>query len=143
MPTEPTSWASSPDVRGRMQRQRSEGTNPELLLRRELHRRGLRFRVHRRLVLGMRHSTDIVFGPAKVAVYVDGCFWHGCPEHYRPPLSNPGYWRVKIERNQARDSETGRMLQEAGWAVVRVWEHDDVVQAAARVEAIVRSRRPA
>jgi len=126
-----------------MQLQRSEDTNPEVRLRRALHARGLRFRVHRRLLAGARRETDIVFGSTKVAVYVDGCFWHGCPEHYRPPTTNPEYWLPKIERNRSRDRETETLLASSGWLVVRVWEHEDTDAAAERVSRTVLGRRAA
>ena len=125
-----------------MSRQRRRDTWPELLIRRELHRRGLRYRVSRRVVLGLRSAPDIVFGPAKVAVFVDGCFWHGCPQHATWPASNAEWWRTKIERNQQRDLATDAVLSAAGWEVIRIWEHDDPVEAADLVERIVRRRRP-
>jgi DNA mismatch endonuclease (patch repair protein) len=89
-----------------------------------------------------RRRADIVFGQAKVAVFVDGCFWHGCPEHGRRAHEvNSWYWPAKIVRNQTRDQDTDRRLIEAGWHVVRVWEHDDAVTAADAIEAAVRTRR--
>jgi DNA mismatch endonuclease (patch repair protein) len=116
-------------------------TLPELALRSELHRRGLRFRVDRAPVPGLRSRADIVFGPAHVAVYVDGCFWHSCPEHGTRPKANAEWWEQKLNRNQERDAETDRTLRENGWAVVRIWEHEDPIEAADRVEAAVKSRR--
>jgi DNA mismatch endonuclease (patch repair protein) len=136
------SFASSAQVRQRMQDQRREGTRPEAALRRALHGRGLRFRLHRKLLPHLRRTADIVFGPSRVAVFVDGCFWHGCPEHYVPPRSNAGYWNPKIERNRERDRETARLLSDAGWLVVRVWEHDDVDTAAESIAKAVRTRHP-
>jgi DNA mismatch endonuclease (patch repair protein) len=124
-----------------MSRLRRRDTAPEVALRSELHRRGLRFRVDRAPAPGIRSRADIVLGPAKVAVYVDGCFWHGCPEHGTMPKSNAEFWRAKLARNKERDSETDRRLRGQGWAVVRVWEHEDPVEAADRVETLVRSRR--
>jgi len=115
-------------------------TAPELALRSELHRRGLRFRVDRAPVRGVRSRADIVFGPARVAVYVDGCFWHSCPEHATKPQANAEFWERKLTRNRERDAETNRRLQEHGWAVVRIWEHQDPTEAADRVESLVRSR---
>jgi DNA mismatch endonuclease, patch repair protein len=116
-------------------------TKPELALRSELHRRGLRFRVDRAPVPGLRSRADIVFGPARVAVYVDGCFWHSCPEHGTRPKANADWWERKLDRNQERDRETDRVLREHGWEVVRVWEHEDPVKAADRVEAALRDVR--
>ncbi|CAL9619256.1 hypothetical protein SUDANB95_05775 [Actinosynnema sp. ALI-1.44] len=129
------------DVSARMSRQRSRDTGIEVALRRELHRLGLRYRVHRRPVRAVRREADVVFGPAKVAVFVDGCFWHGCPDHGTWPKRNSDFWRTKIESNQARDLNTDEVLAEAGWLSIRVWEHEDPATAAARVHATVQSRR--
>lgn len=115
-------------------------TAPEVALRSELHRRGLRFRVDRAPVRGVRSRADVVLGPAQVAVYVDGCFWHLCPEHGTKPKANAEFWDRKLKRNSERDAETNRLLQEHGWAVLRIWEHEDPVEAADRVEKLVRSR---
>jgi DNA mismatch endonuclease (patch repair protein) len=115
-------------------------TLPELALRSELHRRGLRFRVDRAPLPGLRSRADIVFGPARVAVYVDGCFWHSCPEHATKPKANAEWWEQKLKRNRERDAETNRVLRENGWEVVRIWEHEDPVVAADRVEVAVRAR---
>jgi len=115
-------------------------TTPELAIRSELHRRGLRFRVDRAPVPGLRSRADIVFGPARVAVYVDGCFWHSCPEHATRPKANAEWWEQKLNRNQERDAETDRFLRERGWTVVRIWEHEDPVEAANRVERAVRPK---
>ncbi|MGQ0617216.1 MAG: very short patch repair endonuclease [Acidimicrobiia bacterium] len=126
-----------------MSDQRSADTAPELALRRSLHRLGLRYRVHRQPVPGLRRTADIVFGPARVAVFVDGCFWHGCPDHGRRHHEvNGWYWPDKIARNQARDADTDRRLAEDGWTVLRVWEHEAPADAAARIAGAVRSRRP-
>lgn len=135
-------FASSDAVRRRMQAQRRHDTGPEMALRRVLHRRGLRYRLHVRPLPGLRRSADIVFRRARVAVFVDGCFWHGCPEHGRRAHDvNSWYWPAKIERNRERDADTNRQLDAAGWSVIRIWEHDDPVAAAANIEAEVRRRR--
>lgn len=134
---------SSEQVSSRMSRQARRDTAPEILLRRELHRRGLRFRVSRRVVTSLRSEADIVFGPARVAVYVDGCFWHSCPLHATNPVANAEWWQAKLNRNRARDRATDEALLAAGWAVVRVWEHENPVEAADRVEAVVATRRSA
>lgn len=118
-------------------------TTPELALRSELHRRGFRFRVDRAPVPGLRSRADIVFGPARVAVYVDGCFWHSCPEHGTRPKANADWWGRKLDRNQERDRETDRVLGEHGWEVVRIWEHEDPIEAADRVAKAVGRRRRA
>jgi DNA mismatch endonuclease (patch repair protein) len=133
--------ASSPAVSARMSRQARTGTAPELQLRKELHRRGLRFRVATRALPQLRSLADIVFRPTKVAVYVDGCFWHSCPIHATSPASNAAWWREKLDRNVARDRATDAALTGAGWTVVRVWEHEDPVEVAERIEALVRARR--
>jgi DNA mismatch endonuclease (patch repair protein) len=116
--------ASSPDALRRMKAARQRDTNPELALRRELHRMGLRYRVDERPLPGIRRRADVTFRSARVAVFVDGCFWHGCPEHGTSPKANAQWWRDKIDRNRARDVDTDRRLAEAGWRVVRLWEHD-------------------
>jgi DNA mismatch endonuclease, patch repair protein len=114
-------------------------TKPEVALRRELHRRGLRFRVQLPVPGNRRRTIDIAFTRAKLAVFVDGCFWHGCPEHGVKPSTNSEWWRWKLARNQERDADTARLLEEAGWTVLRLWEHEDVGAAAAEVEKRWRS----
>jgi DNA mismatch endonuclease, patch repair protein len=112
-----------------MSRQRRRDTDPEVLLRRRLHRLGYRFRVNYPLPGRRRRTIDIAFTRAKVAVFVDGCFWHACPEHATWPRANSVWWREKLEKNRARDAETDELLREAGWRVVRVWEHASVEEA--------------
>lgn len=124
-----------------MQRQRTRDTGIEMELRRELHRRGLSYRLHRRPLKGVRREADIVNGRLRLAVFVDGCFWHGCPEHATWPKSNEEFWRTKIEGNRNRDWETDELLRDAGWTVVRVWEHEDASAAADRVMAEVSRLR--
>src|SRR5689334_20774586 len=105
--TATASWASSPEVRGRMQRQQTRDTQPEMAIRRLLHAAGLRYRVDAPPTRSLRRRADIVFGPVRVAVFIDGCFWHGCPEHgSRKTKANTAYWSDKIARNQARDAST-------------------------------------
>ena len=123
-----------------MQRQRQKDTAAEQALRSLLHRRGFRYRVDYPLP-GLRRRADIAFPSKRVAVMVDGCFWHGCPEHGTWPKENAGWWREKIERNRARDRDTDAKLAEAGWVSVRVWEHEDPAGAAARIAAVL-SQRP-
>ena len=134
------SWATSPAVRRSMQSNRSRDTRPELALRRELHRRGLRYRVCARPLPHLRRTADIVFRPARVAVALHGCYWHGCAEHHRLPAKNRDYWSAKIARNVARDAGVAQALEEAGWLLIVVWEHDDPLRAADEVEAAVRAR---
>ncbi|HEX2038782.1 MAG TPA: DNA mismatch endonuclease Vsr [Acidimicrobiales bacterium] len=129
-------------TRRRMSRQRSRDTDPERALRSLLHRMGLRFRVHRRPVPGVRREADLVFAGPRVAVFVDGCFWHRCPDHATSPRNNGAWWAAKLAANAARDADTDRRLSEAGWAVVRVWEHEEPAAAAARVATVVRGRQP-
>lgn len=135
-------FASSDAIHHRMSTQRSENTGPELALRRVLHRAGLRYRIHVQPLPSLRRKADVVFPKARVAVFVDGCFWHGCPDHGRRRHDvNSWYWPSKIERNRQRDADTDRRLDEAGWLVVRVWEHDDPAAVAERVKEAVLSRR--
>jgi DNA mismatch endonuclease (patch repair protein) len=111
-----------------MQAVKRRDTKPELQIRSDLHRRGFRFFTDRAPLPGVRRRADIVFPRKRVAVYVDGCFWHGCPTHGTWPDNND-WWRQKIEANQARDRDTDRQLRDAGWVVVRVWEHDAATAA--------------
>ena len=121
-----------------MSRVRNRHTAPEMAIRRELHRRGLRYRVNMALPQIGRTRPDIVFTRARVAVFVDGCFWHRCPEHGTSPKTNAGWWRRKLDTNAERDRTTDTVLAEAGWTVIRIWEHEDATTAADRVEATVR-----
>lgn len=124
-----------------MQVQRTRDTGPELAVRRRLHAAGLRYRVDRAPMAGLRRRADLVFGPARVAVYIDGCFWHGCPEHGTRPVANGQWWDQKLARNRARDADTDQRLKEQGWLVVRVWEHEDPAAVAARICAVTERRR--
>lgn len=124
-----------------MERQGRRDTKPELALRKELWRRGLRYRVDVAPIRGLRRRADLVFTRSKVAVYVDGCFWHSCPTHATVPKANREWWVAKLAANVDRDRDTDARLGDEGWMVVRVWEHEGVTEAADRVEAIVRSRR--
>lgn len=124
-----------------MQGNRRTNTLPELQLRRELHARGLRYFVDRPVSAGMsRVRPDLVFPRAKVAVFVDGCFWHGCPRHGTMPRQNQEFWSEKIARNKARDARVTRALRRQGWQVVRIWEHETVETGATRVERVLRAR---
>lgn len=125
-----------------MRRQKRSGTTPEIAIRRVLHARGLRYRVDRSLDLtGLRRRADLTFVSARVVVFVDGCFWHGCPEHATKPKNNATWWRDKLAANAARDRDTDARLEAAGWTVVRVWEHEDPDSAATKIEAVVREPR--
>jgi DNA mismatch endonuclease, patch repair protein len=123
-----------------MRANRSRDTKPEVALRSAVHALGLRYRVSARPVKGLRRTADLVFTRAKVAVFLDGCFWHGCPEHHTVAVTNARFWAEKVESNRARDRDTERSLSEAGWITVRVWEHEDCRQAALRVREVVRKR---
>lgn len=127
-----------------MQGNRSRDTGPEILLRRSLREAGLLgYRLHRR---GLPGSPDITFGPSKVAVFVDGCFWHGCPKCYRAPKTRSAFWRNRVETNRARDVWVTGRLEEAGWAVVRSWEcelKEDPAALASAVLELVTKRRSA
>jgi DNA mismatch endonuclease (patch repair protein) len=124
-----------------MQMQRTKDTAPEVALRTALHRRGLRFRLHQRVLPGWRRTVDVVFRPALVAVDVRGCFWHGCELHSRRGTANAEWWEHKLRTNMDRDAETVARLTEAGWLVFVVWEHDDTEEAAERIAEVVRARR--
>ena len=109
-------------------------------MRSAVHRRGLRYRVSIRPVPEVRRTADLVFATAHVAVFVDGCYWHGCPEHYVPSLSNQEYWTQKITGNRARDADTNAKLLARDWIPLRVWAHEDPEDAADRILKIVRDR---
>lgn len=142
--SEPTSAvppASSSASLARMKRQRRRDTRPEVVLRRLLHARGLRYRIDRPALKDSRRRHDLVFGSARVAVEVRGCFWHLCPNHGTLPKTNDCWWAAKLARNVARDEDTARRLAAAGWVLVVVWEHEDPDAAAERVVAAVTSGR--
>ena len=132
--------ASSIAVRNVMKANRGQDTRPEIALRSALHRRGLRFRKHVAPLEGLRCIADVVFPRQRVAVFVDGCFWHGCPIHGSRPQTNRSYWAAKIARNIRRDANSTAELRKAGWAVLRIWEHEPPEVAAETVEAVVRAR---
>jgi DNA mismatch endonuclease (patch repair protein) len=123
-----------------MRGNRYRDTRPELAVRSAVHALGLRYRVAARPIVGVRRSADLVFRRRRVAVFVDGCYWHGCPDHFVLPRTNAAYWTAKIERNRARDAETDALLADAGWTVVRVWEHEDPRQGADRVREVLGRR---
>ncbi len=132
---------SSYGAQQRMKAVRQRDTLPEVRLRSLLHSMGLRYRLHSMPIPGLKRRADILFRKWSVAVYVDGCFWHGCPIHGTWPKCNEEFWRTKIESNRARDRETDRRLEAAGWTVFRVWEHEDPREAADRIARCVFSRR--
>ena len=126
-----------------MSKAKRRDTAPELALRRELHQRGLRYRVDHPLPGLRRRRADIYFSKARVAVFIDGCFWHGCPVHSTTPKANRQWWIDKVAANRARDRNTDDHLEQLGWLVLRFWEHDDVVASADEVAIAVAVRRSA
>jgi DNA mismatch endonuclease, patch repair protein len=130
----PSSAAVSAVMRGN----RKTDTRPELALRSALHGRGLRFRKNVRPEPDINCRADIFFRGRRLAVFVDGCFWHGCPHHGTKPRTNAGYWSSKIALNRERDRASDKLLTQRGWRVLRVWEHESPVEAANRVEAELR-----
>lgn len=132
---------SSLEASRRMARVRQKSTQAELNLRKALHARGLRYRLHVPLLTKPRRVADIVFLGARIAVFVDGCFWHGCPEHASWPKSNTNFWREKIDNNRLRDADTDKRLTALGWASVRIWEHENVDSAADQIAALIATRK--
>lgn len=122
-----------------MQANRSRDTSIEWAVRRIVHARGMRYRVSARPESDIRRTADMVFGGSRVAVFIDGCFWHGCETHYTRPASNVDYWADKVSRNRARDLETSVLLRERGWTVLRFWEHENPSEAADAIERVVRA----
>ena len=137
------SWASNEATRKKMLGNRSRDTKPEILVRSLVHRRGLRYRVSQRPIANVRRTADLVFRRAKVAVNVDGCFWHGCEQHYKEPKTNTEYWRNKIDGNRRRDRETDELLTAAGWLVLRFWEHEDPLLVSETISLTVTERSSA
>ena len=137
------SWASSAVTRRVMQANRSRDTWPELTIRRSVHAMGLRYRVATRPVSDIPVRADLVFRRSRVAVFIDGCFWHGCPAHSSTPRTNTAYWTAKLAANRDRDARAALLLGDAGWTVVRVWEHEEPRHGAMRIRDVVRgaSRR--
>ncbi|MCH7229891.1 very short patch repair endonuclease [Glycomyces sp. L485] len=124
-----------------MQSNKSRDTKPELRLRRAAHAKGLRYRVAMRPLPKLRRTADMVFTRAKVAVFLDGCFWHGCPEHHTVAKTNAEYWAEKVRRNGERDRETDEALAAAGWIAFRVWEHEHPEEVVERLAALILARR--
>jgi DNA mismatch endonuclease (patch repair protein) len=122
-----------------MRGNRRRDTKPEMAVRRLVHAAGLRYRVDIRPLPAINRRADVVFTRAKLAVFIDGCFWHGCPEHHTVARSNAEFWAEKVEKNRVRDAETDELLKDAGWTVIRAWEHQSP-DAVAKV-IIVAMRR--
>ena len=123
-----------------MQAVRRRDTDGEVALRTILHRKGFRYRIDCSPLLGLRARADLVFTKARVAVFVDGCFWHGCPVHATWPKANANWWKSKILSNMDRDARVNRTLEDAGWIVVRVWAHEPPARAACRVQRLLARR---
>ncbi|MCS5733774.1 very short patch repair endonuclease [Herbiconiux daphne] len=131
------SWASTPGVRRSMQSNRARDTKPELLVRRILHAQGFRYRVDWRPSPQSRTRADIAFTRQRVLVFIDGCFWHGCPTHATFPKTNQSYWLPKLAQNRVRDAAANKLLESLGWIVLRYWEHENPSAVAAHIASIV------
>lgn len=133
------SWASNEGVRRSMKSNRGKDTKLELRVRRALHARGLRYRLQRKVPGSTRRTIDIAFPRQRVAVFIDGCFWHGCPVHHTVSKTNASFWADKVRRNRARDADTDQLLADHGWTSARFWEHQSTEEI---VEEVVRLVRP-
>jgi DNA mismatch endonuclease (patch repair protein) len=136
-----SSWASNSAVRAVMRANRKRDTGPELRIRRRLFSKGYRFFVSRRPLGPGSPVADIVFPRARLAIFVDGCYWHGCPEHFRVPKVHADYWGPKIRGNRRRDSATDEWLATRGWSSIHVWEHEPVENAVDRIAQFVERVR--
>lgn len=123
-----------------MQANRGRDTKPEMAVRRLIHANGLRYRVNARPEEDLRRTADIVFTRIKVAVFIDGCFWHGCPTHFTRPRANREFWERKIQHNIERDEETTTVLIQRGWKVLRFWEHESPGDVADTITTTVLDR---
>lgn len=139
-PMGPESWATSAGTRRSMIGNKARDTKPEVAVRRILHAAGLRYRVNARPESDLRRTADLLFTRKRIAVFIDGCYWHGCPEHYTVPHANAAFWRAKLERNLERDAETTLLFESRGWIVMRFWTHEAPEQIATSVEVAIRSR---
>jgi DNA mismatch endonuclease (patch repair protein) len=124
-----------------MKGNKGRDTSPEMAVRSRLHAMGLRFRKNARPLRGLRCTADIVFPKERVAVFIDGCFWHSCPQHGRIPRKNSDFWSEKLARNTARDVRNSTALREAGWVVLRYWEHEQWDEVAGAVRRKVLEQR--
>lgn len=137
----PGGWATNAAATAVMRGNRRRDTSPELRVRRLLHAAGLRYRVDvAPLESDRRRKADIVFTRLKIAVFVDGCFWHGCPAHFAVPRANADYWAPKIARNRERDRQTVARLDAAGWLALRYWEHEEPATVANAIARAVAQR---
>lgn len=134
--------AVTPSVRKNMQANRGRDTGPERAIRTHLHELGLRYRVNLPLPFNQRRRADITFTRAGLFVFIDGCFWHGCPQHFVVPKTRRDFWLSKIRANQARDRDTDSHLERMGFISLRIWEHEDPRSAADRIETVYRFLTP-
>jgi len=132
--------ASSAVVRRVMQANTGRETRPEQIVRSFLHRRGLRFRKDLRPIQALRCAADVVLPRVKVCIFIDGCFWHGCPKHFHVPATNSEWWAEKIEANRIRDRRNNKILKRNGWLVIRLWEHQITPTALRRLESKIGAR---
>lgn len=134
--------ASTPGRAANMRAIRRRDTKPERQLSSALHALGYRFRRDFPIVIGnARVRPDIVFTRKRVAIFLDGCFWHGCPEHGHKPSVHQSYWNPKLEKNRARDERNNRLLEQEGWTVLRFWEHEPLAEEVARAQESLGQRR--
>lgn len=124
-----------------MRSNKGRDTSLEWNIRRRLHAAGFRYRVDYAPIVDLRRRADVVFPKIRLAIYVDGCFWHGCPDHYTPPKSNQYFWQTKVNKNQARDRDTDTRLTQAGWTVLRFWEHQSVDEMFASITGEIKQLR--
>lgn len=140
-PLTPIPVPESDQTRAVMKGNKGRDTVPEIAVRSALHSMGLRFRKNARPVKGLRCTADVVFPRERVAVFIDGCFWHSCPEHGRVPTKDRTYWSEKLERNVARDARNTKALRSSGWIVLRYWEHDQPMEIARQIRSTVMQQR--
>ncbi|WP_263359257.1 very short patch repair endonuclease [Acidicapsa ligni] len=127
-----------------MQGNKSRDTKPEVAVRSAVHALGMRYRISARPLRDLRRTADLVFRNARVAVFVDGCFWHGCPQHHAQPKTNATYWATKIRGNKTRDEDTTERLRQEGWTVLRFWSHEEPPSVATQIaEVVARNIRAA
>jgi DNA mismatch endonuclease (patch repair protein) len=135
---------SSPETSRRMAKVRQKGTGAEIALRRELYQGGLCYRVDYEVLKKPGRVADVAFPALKIAIFVDGCFWHGCPEHATWPKQNAEFWRQKSEVNRLRDAATNSRLLDVGWTVLRFWEHESPIrgtETVAQTVAMAKAKR--
>ena len=125
----------------RMKAAKPRDTSPELAIRSILHRKGLRYTVDTRPLEQLNRKADILFRKQRIAVFIDGCFWHSCPMHGTHAKSNADFWAEKLKKNQERDLDTTKQLEAAGWVVIRIWEHEDPILTSEKIYEIVKAKQ--